>query len=68
MGDASLGNSMCTERVMIKLAKMPSPSKIAVEDDPGGAGKVKRTGTTVTLEDDLIRKAQAYTGIKKNRC
>ena len=26
---------------------------------------VKRVRTTVTLEDDLIRKAQAYTGVKE---
>ena len=31
---------------------------------PGGEGKVKRTRTTVTLDDDLIHKAQTYTGVK----
>jgi len=36
-----------------------------VEEDPGKAGSLKRTRTTVTLDDDLIRKAQAYTGVKE---
>ena len=44
---------------------MPSRSIVAVADDPGGVGNVKRTRTTVTLEDDLICKAQAYTGVKE---
>ncbi len=45
---------------------MPRRSTVAVEDDSGRArGVVKRTRTTVTLEDDLIRKAQAYTGVKE---
>jgi Arc/MetJ family transcription regulator len=44
---------------------MPSRSTVTVEDDPRGAGNVKRTRTTVTLDDDLIRKAQAYTGVKE---
>lgn len=42
---------------------MPSRSTLNVEEDPGGAGIVKRTRTTVTLDDDLVRKAQAYTGV-----
>ena len=44
---------------------MPSRSTVTIEDNPGGARSVKRTRTTVTLEDDLIRKAQAYTGVKE---
>ena len=44
---------------------MPSHSTVTVEDVPGGAESVKRTRTTVTLEDDLMRKAQAYTGMKE---
>lgn len=44
---------------------MPSHSTLTVEDDPARARNVKRTRTTVTLEDDLIRKAQAYTGVKE---
>ena len=44
---------------------MPSRSTVTVEDDPGGTGNVKRTRTTVTLDDDLIRKAQTYTGVKE---
>lgn len=35
------------------------------QDGSAGTGNVKRIRTTVTLEDDLIRKAQAYTGIKE---
>jgi len=44
---------------------MPRRSTVNFEDDPGSAGIVKRTRTTVTLDDDLIRKAQAYTGVKE---
>lgn len=44
---------------------MPRNSMVAVQNGPGGAGSVKRIRTTVTLEDDLIRKAQAYTGVKE---
>lgn len=44
---------------------MPSRATVPVEDDPRGARNVKRTRTTVTLEDDLICKAQAYTGVKE---
>ena len=44
---------------------MPSRSTITVEDASRRAENVKRTRTTVTLEDDLIRKAQAYTGLKE---
>jgi Arc/MetJ family transcription regulator len=44
---------------------MTSRSTFTVQDDPGGAGNVKRTRTTVTLDDDLIRKAQTYTGVKE---
>jgi Arc/MetJ family transcription regulator len=44
---------------------MQRNSKVAVQDDPSGTGNVKRIRTTVTLEDDLIRKAQAYTGVKE---
>jgi len=34
-------------------------------DDSGATSNAKRTRTTVTLEDDLIRKAQVYTGVKE---
>jgi Arc/MetJ family transcription regulator len=44
---------------------MPSRTAVPVEEDRGKAGNIKRTRTTVTLEDDLIRKAQAYTGVKE---
>jgi Arc/MetJ family transcription regulator len=44
---------------------MPSRSTFSFDDAAGGAGNVRRTRTTVTLEDDLIRKAQAYTGVKE---
>ena len=44
---------------------MTGRSTVTVQDDPGGAGSVKRTRTTVTLDDDLIRKAQTYTGVKE---
>lgn len=36
-----------------------------IADNPGRTKNGKRTRTTVTLEDDLIRKAQAYTGVKE---
>ena len=48
-----------------KGANMPRRSTGTIENDPGGTGNVKRTRTTVMLEDDLIRKAQAYTGVKE---
>jgi Arc/MetJ family transcription regulator len=44
---------------------MPSRSTVTSEHDPGSAENVKRTRTTVTLDDDLIRAAQAYTGVKE---
>lgn len=44
---------------------MSGSSTATVKDDPGGAGNGKRTRTTVTLEDDLIRKAQEYTGVQE---
>jgi Arc/MetJ family transcription regulator len=44
---------------------MLSRTTVHADDVPGGTGIVKRTRTTVTLEDDLIRKAQAYTGVKE---
>ncbi len=45
---------------------MPRRSSVTVEDLSSRAGAVvKRTRTTVTLDDDLIRKAQAYTGLKE---
>ena len=33
--------------------------------DPAKAQTIKRTRTTVTLDDDLLRKAQAYTGVRE---
>ena len=36
-----------------------------VEDDLGGARDAKRARITVTLENDLIRNAQTFTGIKE---
>jgi Arc/MetJ family transcription regulator len=49
-----------------KEANMPRRSSPTVEEVSGRAGDVvKRTRTTVTLDDDLIRKAQAYTGVKE---
>lgn len=44
---------------------MPSSSTVTGNDRPGRLRIVKRTRTTVTLEDDLIRKAQAYTGVQE---
>lgn len=45
---------------------MPRRSSATVEDNSSAAGAVvKRTRTTVTLDDDLVRKAQAYTGVKE---
>ena len=40
-------------------------STVTIQADPGRAANVKRTRTTVTLDDDLLRKAQAYTGIRE---
>ncbi len=40
-------------------------SAFIVDDASGGGRNVKRTRTTVTLEDDLIGKAQLYTGVKE---
>ncbi len=44
---------------------MPKIPMVTIQDDPGGTGNGKRVRTTVTLEDDLIRRAQAYTGLKE---
>lgn len=45
---------------------MPRRSSVTVEEVSSEAGGVvKRTRTTVTLDDDLVRKAQAYTGVKE---
>lgn len=44
---------------------MPPRSTLAFRDNPDRKGNVKRTRTTVTVEDDLMRKAQAYTGVKE---
>jgi Arc/MetJ family transcription regulator len=46
-------------------AIVTSRSTVSLELGPGRIGKVKRTRTTVTLEDDLIRRAQKYTGVKE---
>ncbi|HEV2134106.1 MAG TPA: type II toxin-antitoxin system VapB family antitoxin [Terracidiphilus sp.] len=44
---------------------MPPRSALAPKDGPRRIANKKRTRTTVTLEDDLIRKAQEYTGVKE---
>ena len=44
---------------------MPKDPTINVQDAPGGSENVKRIRTTVTLEDDLLRKAQEYTGVNE---
>lgn len=44
---------------------MPKIPMGTIQDNSGGKENVKRVRTTVTLEDDLIRKAQAYTGVKE---
>jgi Arc/MetJ family transcription regulator len=44
---------------------MPSRSTVPVADDPGGERNVRRTRTTITLDDELMRKAQTYTGVKE---
>jgi Arc/MetJ family transcription regulator len=49
----------------VEEENMPRHSRVIVDDVSGRADSVKRTRTTVTLEDDLIRKAQAYTGVKE---
>ena len=40
-------------------------SKAHVENDLSGVRSEKRVRVTVTLEDDLVRTAQSYTGIKQ---
>ena len=40
-------------------------SKAHVENDLGGVRSEKRVRVTVTLEDDLVKTAQSYTGIKQ---
>jgi len=44
---------------------MPRRSTVAAQDDPGGTANIKRIRTTVTLEDNLIRNAQTFTGVKE---
>jgi Arc/MetJ family transcription regulator len=44
---------------------MTNRSTVTFEDAPRRSENVKRTRTTVTLEDDLIRKAQAFTGVRE---
>lgn len=41
-------------------------SNTHVKNDPGGLRSKKRVRITVMLEDDLIKTAQSYTGIKQN--
>jgi Arc/MetJ family transcription regulator len=49
----------------MKEANMPKIPLAKIQDGSDGTGNVKRIRTTVTLEDHLIRKAQAYTGVKE---
>lgn len=44
---------------------MRSRSKVTLEDNPHRDEGVKRTRTTVTIDDELIRRAQAFTGVKE---
>lgn len=44
---------------------MARRSTLTLGDNPDRRENVKRIRTTVTLEDDLIRRAQAYTGVKE---
>ena len=46
-------------------ANMPKNPTAAIQNDSGGTTGGKRIRTTVTLEDELIRKAQAYTGVRE---
>ena len=41
------------------------PRRSTLSDGPDQSENVKRIRTTVTLDDNLIRKAQAYTGVKE---
>jgi Arc/MetJ family transcription regulator len=44
---------------------MRSRAALNAADNSGKSQNISRTRTTVTLEDDLVRKAQAYTGVKE---
>ena len=44
---------------------MPRRSIVILKQEAGRSGLAKRMRTTVTLDNDLMRKAQAYTGLKE---
>lgn len=44
---------------------MPHRSATVLEDKPEREEDGKRIRTTVTLDEELIRKAQAFTGVKE---
>lgn len=44
---------------------MPSRSEVTAKESSIRSTDVKRTRTTVTLDDELVRKAQTYTGVKE---
>jgi Arc/MetJ family transcription regulator len=42
---------------------MPIPSAVTLKNMPEPDAEVKRIRTTVTLDEELVRKAQAFTGV-----
>ena len=42
---------------------MSNPSAVTLENMPEPDAEVKRIRTTVTLDEGLVRKAQAFTGV-----
>jgi Arc/MetJ family transcription regulator len=46
-----------------KEARMPNRSAVTLENTPEPDAEAKRIRTTVTLDEELVRKAQAFTGV-----
>ena len=44
---------------------MPRRSAITPEKNPAREEEAKRIRTTVTLDEELVRKAQAFTGVRE---
>jgi len=42
---------------------MPNRSAVTLENTPEPDAEAKRIRTTVTLDEELVRKAQAFTGV-----
>jgi Arc/MetJ family transcription regulator len=46
-----------------KEARMPNRPAVTLENTPEPDAEAKRIRTTVTLDEELVRKAQAFTGV-----